>query len=162
MFEIVSDALESAQSTIGGGGRYDGLVEALGGPSTPGVGFGSGIERILLALRAEEVPPLASFALDAFVVTFGDNHPDPRELMLGLRRNGIGVDRALNQHNPRKQMDRAKRVNPDFLIRLGKDPERPNTVEVVDADNNDTSEVDLGPAGPEQAARLADHIKSRR
>ncbi len=162
VFEIVSDALESAQSTIGGGGRYDGLVEALGGPSTPGVGFGSGIERILLALRAEEVPLLASFALDAFVVTFGDNHPDPRELMLGLRRNGIGVDRALNQHNPRKQMDRAKRVNPRFIIRLGKDADRPNVVEVADQRDDTTWEVDLGPAVPEQAGRLAEEIHRRR
>jgi histidyl-tRNA synthetase len=161
VFEIVSDALDSAQSTIGGGGRYDGLVEALGGPPAPGVGFGSGIERILLALRAEDVAPLAVFALDAFVVTFGDNHPDPRELMLGLRREGIGVDRALNQHNPRKQMDRAKRVNPRFVIRLGKDADRPSVVEVADQRDESSWEIDLGPIVPEQAGKLAEAIKAR-
>ena len=54
-FEFSSDALESAQNGIGGGGRYDGLVEMLGGPPTPGIGFGMGIERILLACDAEGV-----------------------------------------------------------------------------------------------------------
>jgi histidyl-tRNA synthetase len=49
VFEVVSDAIDAAQSTVGGGGRYDGLVESLGGPPTPAVGFGSGIERILLS-----------------------------------------------------------------------------------------------------------------
>ena len=55
LFEFQSEALETAQSTIVGGGRYDGLVEQLGGPPTPGIGFGSGIERMLLACDAEGV-----------------------------------------------------------------------------------------------------------
>ena len=54
-FEFASDALDAAQNTIGGGGRYDGLAEQLGGPPTPGIGFGAGIERILLACDAEGV-----------------------------------------------------------------------------------------------------------
>ena len=58
-FEFASGALESAQNGIGGGGRYDGLVEMLGGPPTPGIGFGIGIERLLLACDAEGV-----FAVD--------------------------------------------------------------------------------------------------
>ena len=57
-FEFASDALDSAQNGIGGGGRYDGLVELLGGPPTPGIGFGIGIERILLACDAEGVFPV--------------------------------------------------------------------------------------------------------
>ena len=54
-FEFASDALDSAQNAIGGGGRYDGLAEQLGGSPTPGIGFGAGIERILLACDAEGV-----------------------------------------------------------------------------------------------------------
>ena len=57
MFEFQSRALDAAQNTIGGGGRYDGLVESLGGPPTPAVGFGSGIERVLLSCDAEGVFP---------------------------------------------------------------------------------------------------------
>ena len=54
-FEFASAALDAAQNAVGGGGRYDGLVEALGGPPTPGIGFGIGIERVLLACDAEGV-----------------------------------------------------------------------------------------------------------
>ena len=53
LFEFQSSALENAQATILGGGRYDGLIEQLGGPPTPGIGFGSGIERVLLTCDAE-------------------------------------------------------------------------------------------------------------
>ena len=55
LFEFQSSSLENAQSTILGGGRYDGLIEQLGGPPTPGMGFGSGIERVLLSCDAEGV-----------------------------------------------------------------------------------------------------------
>ncbi len=54
-FEFQSDALDAAQNALGGGGRYDGLAESLGGPATPGIGFGSGIERVLLTCDAEGV-----------------------------------------------------------------------------------------------------------
>ena len=56
-FEFQAEALDAAQNAVGGGGRYDGLVEAMGGPSTPGIGFGLGVERILLAADAEERGP---------------------------------------------------------------------------------------------------------
>ena len=67
-FEFAAEALDAAQNAIGGGGRYDGLVEDLGGPPTAGIGFGSGIERILLACDAEGVFPAPEPALDVFVV----------------------------------------------------------------------------------------------
>ena len=56
-FEFSAAGLEAAQNAVGGGGRYDGLVELLGGPPTPGIGFGIGIERVLLACDAEGVFP---------------------------------------------------------------------------------------------------------
>jgi histidyl-tRNA synthetase len=56
-FELAAEALDSAQNAVGGGGRYDKLAEALGGPPTPGIGFGMGIERLLLAADAEGVFP---------------------------------------------------------------------------------------------------------
>ncbi len=63
-FEYVAIGLESAQNAVGGGGRYDGLVEAMGGPPTPGVGFALGVERILLALdgRGHDRPAAAGRA----------------------------------------------------------------------------------------------------
>src|SRR5207244_3299864 len=53
VFEIQSDTLDAAQNALGGGGRYDRLAEEMGGPSSPAIGFGSGIERVLLACDAE-------------------------------------------------------------------------------------------------------------
>src|SRR5439155_19647262 len=67
-FEFAGEALESAQDASGGGGRYDALVEQLGGPSTPAIGFGLGIERILLACDAEGVFATPAAAIDVFVL----------------------------------------------------------------------------------------------
>src|SRR5690606_26313223 len=75
LFEFQSTALDAAQSTIIGGGRYNGLVEALGGPATPGIGFGSGIERVLLHLDAEDAFPTPDTGVDVFVIdTTGGHH----------------------------------------------------------------------------------------
>ena len=76
-FEFASTALESAQNGIGGGGRYDGLVEMLGGPPTPGIGFGIGIERLLMACDAEGVFAVAPAPLDAFVVDMAGGRVGP-------------------------------------------------------------------------------------
>src|SRR5262249_17518165 len=62
VFEFQSDALDAAQNAIGGGGRYDRLAEEMGGPPTPSIGFGSGIERVLLACDAEGVVPVPAAA----------------------------------------------------------------------------------------------------
>src|SRR5204863_10078333 len=67
-FEFQSDALDAAQNAIGGGGRYDRLTEAMGGPPTPGIGFGIGMERVLIACDAEAVFGAPESRLDAFVV----------------------------------------------------------------------------------------------
>ena len=80
-FEFAADALDAAQNGIGGGGRYDGLVELLGGEPTPGIGFGIGIERVLLACDAEGVgstaAAVAARPLHAYVIDTagGDDGP---------------------------------------------------------------------------------------
>ncbi len=71
VFEWVTDRL-GAQGTVCAGGRYDGLVEQLGGKATPGVGFAMGIERLVLMLEACEVDSGASVGADVYVVSFGD------------------------------------------------------------------------------------------
>ena len=76
LFEFQSDALGNAQSTILGGGRYDGLIEQLGGPPTPGIGFGCGIERVLLTCDAEGVfpaPPRRASTCFVIDITGGDD-----------------------------------------------------------------------------------------
>jgi len=104
-FEFASGALASAQNGIGGGGRYDGLVEMLGGPPTPGIGFGVGIERVLLACDAEEVFATDPRPLDAFVVdTAGGTYA--RDLTAALWAAGLSADRAV-LHRCRRRARRA-------------------------------------------------------
>src|SRR5207253_7099175 len=93
-FELQAEALESAQNGVGGGGRYDGLAESLGGPPTPGIGFGLGIERLLLACDAEGVFAAPEAVVDVFVahitgaVALG--------LVDELREAGVRADRGLD------------------------------------------------------------------
>ena len=106
-FEFAAEALESAQNAVGGGGRYDGLAEALGGPPTPGIGFGLGVERILLACDAEGVFPAPESAVDVFVVdTVGDA---ALALTHELRAVGIRADRAFDARSMKSQMKAADR-----------------------------------------------------
>jgi histidyl-tRNA synthetase len=108
-FEFIGPE-ENVNSTICGGGRYDGLVEAIGGPPTPGIGFGAGIERLLLAIEREGTPPEPR-PLDVFFVV----EPDaPRErvlvLLAELRRAGISADTDYAGRSLKGQLTQAGRV----------------------------------------------------
>lgn len=119
-FEFVSHALDSAQSTVGGGGRYDGLVEALGGPPTPGIGFGSGIERLLLTCDAEGVLPVVSNKPDVFVVDVAGGGT-ARDISIELRRAGISADRAFDKRSMKSQMKLADRSGAVAVVIIGED-----------------------------------------
>ncbi len=117
-FEFAAEALESAQNAVGGGGRYDGLAEALGGPPTPGVGFGTGIERVLLALAAENTAPPAPGGLDVFVVDTTDG-AQARDLTFELRANGLAVDRAFDGRSMKSQLKSADRSGAQCALVVG-------------------------------------------
>ena len=126
-FEFVSGALDAAQSTIGGGGRYDGLVENLGGPSTPGIGFGSGIERVLLTCDAEGVFGVPDEAIDVYVVdTAGGD--TARDLSVELRRAGIAAERAYDDRSMKSQMKSAGRSGAALVLIIGSDELADGTV----------------------------------
>jgi len=117
IFSFVCDRL-GAQSEIGGGGRYDGLIEQLGGPSTPAVGFAAGIERILLALD-EEVP---AAGLDAFVAVAD---PSQREramvLAVELRHAGLSAEVDLAGRGLKGQFKHADRIGARRVLILEAD-----------------------------------------
>ena len=103
--------LENENATISGGGRYDYLVEEIGGPQTPGVGFGAGIERLLLALEEEGVTEVAKPAIEVFFAV----EPDaPRELvaawLAGLRDRGISADTDYAARSLKGQLTQAARL----------------------------------------------------
>jgi histidyl-tRNA synthetase len=118
-FEFVADAFESAQNSIGGGGRYDQLAEELGGKPTSGIGFGSGVERILLAREAEGVTSeLLKRSLDLFVIdTTGD--VSVAAMIETLRLAGFATDRAYDQRSMKAQMKAADRSGARFALLVG-------------------------------------------
>jgi histidyl-tRNA synthetase len=138
-FSFVAEALESAQNEAGGGGRYDRLVEMLGGPPTPAIGFGLGIERILLVCDAEGVFPAPEHvALDVFVVDTTDDHAAARDITAELRRHHISADRAFDGGSFKSQLKRALRsgarlaivIEPDGIqLRTLQDKGEPETLE---------------------------------
>lgn len=120
VFEYVSTSLDSAQTAVGGGGRYDGLVEDLGGPATPGVGFALGIDRTLLACDSEDVFQGASPQIDAFIVDVVDGMTALR-LADELRAAGFTVDRAYDGRSMKSQMKVADRSGARIAIIIGPD-----------------------------------------
>ena len=128
-FEFAAEALDNAQNAVGGGGRYDGLVEQLGGPATPGIGFGLGIERILLACDAEGVFPAPTSRTDVFVVDLvgGDA---ARDLTAQLRAAGLSADRAYDGRSMKSQMKQADRSGARIALIVGEDEREAGTVTV--------------------------------
>jgi histidyl-tRNA synthetase len=114
-FEFIAP-FDNANSSICGGGRYDGLVEAIGGPPTPGIGFGAGLERLLLALELEGIAAEPA-RLDVFFVV-GD--AAPREQVLGavaeLRRAGISADVDYAGRSLKGQLTQAGRTRARTVV----------------------------------------------
>ncbi|HEY2429072.1 MAG TPA: histidine--tRNA ligase, partial [Acidimicrobiales bacterium] len=133
-FEYVATGLESAQNAVGGGGRYDGLVGAMGGPPTPGVGFALGVERILLATgagRGEDSRLAARRAPDAFVVDFAGGEA-ARDLTARLRAAGLRADRAFDGRSPKAQFRAADRSGARLALVVGPDEAAAGQVGVRD------------------------------
>ena len=140
-FEYTGLALQSAQNGIGGGGRYDGLVEAMGGPPTPGVGFALGVDRTLLAVEVEgHLDRLAAGrGLDVFVVDFAGGEK-ARDLTARLRAAGIRVDRAFDNRSTKSQFKAAGRSGARLALVVGPDELARGTVGVKDLASDDEQE----------------------
>jgi histidyl-tRNA synthetase len=125
-----------AQSTLGGGGRYDGLAEQLGGRPTPGVGFASGVERIILELKDQKVPIPPVGELCAYVV-YQDEHGKQLGFQLAekLRSQGISADLSFGSRALRKQLGAADRAGARYAIFVGEDARAADTVELKDLRN---------------------------
>ena len=119
-FEFIGAALESSQNAVGGGGRYDGLVEDLGGPSTPGIGFALGVDRTLLECDAEGVFGAPANPVSVFVVDVTGG-AEALTLTHDLRAAGIASDRAYEGRSMKSQMKAADRSGATFAIIIGGD-----------------------------------------
>jgi histidyl-tRNA synthetase len=132
-FEYAGLALESAQNALGGGGRYDGLVSAMGGPDTPGVGFALGIERILLAVDAEGSTRFlgSGRGIDVFVVDFAGGQA-ARDLTAKLREAGLRSDRAFDNRSPKAQFKAADRSGARLALVVGPEEAESGKVGIKD------------------------------
>jgi histidyl-tRNA synthetase len=141
-FEFQSDALDAAQNALGGGGRYDGLAEDMGGPATPGIGFGTGIERLVHALEAASVAP-SPRRLDAFVIDgLGDAGATLATVLVSkLREEGLGADRAFGGRSVSAQWKVADRSGARFAVMLGRDEATRGAVAVKDLESGEQVEV---------------------
>ena len=117
-FEFVSSALNAAHTAIGGGGRYDGLVEQLGGPPTPGVGFALGLDRTLLACDAEGSFAAPSEAVLVFVVDTTGGF-EALSLSDELRRASIPTEHAFESRSMKAQMKAADRSEALLAVIIG-------------------------------------------
>jgi histidyl-tRNA synthetase len=154
-FEFVADAFESAQNSIGGGGRYDQLAEELGGKPTSGIGFGSGVERILLAREAEGVTAeLLKRSLDLFVVdTTGDT--SVAVLMQELRAAGYATDRAYDQRSMKAQMKAADRSGARLALIVGAEELAAGEVTIRDLRSQDFGQAQQRAGRGEIATAIA-------
>ncbi len=121
VFEFTSEIDKLA---LNGGGRYDGLAELLGGPPTPGIGFGAGVERIILELKRQGIPAPPEEQLRAFVVYFGKTtelKEAAMHLVAKLRHVGIKTEMSYGDRSPKAQMKQANASGAAYAIIIGEE-----------------------------------------
>jgi histidyl-tRNA synthetase len=140
-FEITVAGI-GAQSSIGGGGRYDGLVEEIGGPSTPGVGYALGLERVLLALEQQGVQLPGHQELDVFLVTLGEEARRPAFVLLHrLRSMGLSVNMDYLGRSLKAQMKQAGKAGARLVIIVGGEELERRGVSVRDMGESKQKEI---------------------
>lgn len=145
VFEVWAEGI-GAQAAVCGGGRYDGLAEAIGGPSTPGVGFGSGIERIILGLQEQGIEVPETPQPTVLVAHFGgETKKTAVTLTYQLRAAGIGTRLAFarDKRSLKSQMREANRWGVRTVLILGEDEVAAGMVTVRPLDGGDQTQIPL-------------------
>lgn len=120
-FEIKYPPL-GAQSAVAGGGRYDGLIEEMGGNPTPAVGFATGLERLLLALESQNLLPEKNRSVDAYVVALGEKaQAEGFKLLNSLRQQGLSAAMDFAGRSMKAQMKQANKMGAKYSVILGED-----------------------------------------
>ncbi len=143
-FEFIHEDL-GAQSGIGGGGRYDGLMETLGGQSLSGIGFGLGVDRILLAAEAEGVLFANQFASDLFIIPLGQPAKvEALSIAQTLRQSGLRVEIAFGDRALKGAMKAADKSGSAYAIVLGDSELASGAVELKRMKDGELSSVKIG------------------
>ena len=142
-FEFVHELL-GAQSGIGGGGRYDGLMEQLGGQSLSGIGFGLGVDRTLLAAEAEGVIGNDAFVSDLFIIPLGESaRVKALTIAADLRTHGKSVEIAFGDRALKGAMKGADKSGAKYVVVLGESEISSGTVELKEMKSGHTSSVKI-------------------
>jgi len=146
VFEFSSDALGS-QNAICGGGRYDGLVESMGGPPTPGVGFGMGMDRLLIVEQSNEGATDGVASRGGIDVAFIALDPDSARLlvppMYALRKRGVAADMDYTRRKLEKQLRAAGDAGARFAAIVGEDERKAGDATVQDLSTRERARVKL-------------------
>ncbi|MBS4199774.1 histidine--tRNA ligase [Bacillus sp. FJAT-49732] len=144
-FEIMSEAEGfGAITTLCGGGRYNGLVQEMGGPDTPGIGFALSMERLLSALEAEGINIEAEHTADCYIISLGEKAKDYSVTLLQkLRQAGFSSDRDYLDRKLKAQFKAAERLGAKFAIILGDDELETGKIAVKNLVSGEQIEISL-------------------
>lgn len=154
-FEIMSEAEGfGAITTLAGGGRYNGLAQEIGGPETPGIGFAIGMERLLMALEAENVELPIQDKLDCFFAAVGEAADEQAvRLVNALREAGIQADKDYQGRKMKGQFKAADRLHAKFVLILGDEELEKGQVTVKEMATGEQTEVAI--------SELIDYLKEQ-
>ncbi len=143
VFEFIAEGI-GAQSTVCGGGRYDGLVESLGGPALAGIGFGMGITRVVLAMREAGLADIAAPKPELYIATRGD---DASVKALGiterLRREGRFVECDIVGRSLKSQMKYANKIGAKYTLIIGESEMKTGKAQLKNMEDGSQTEIEL-------------------
>lgn len=143
VFEFVSNEL-GAQSAVCGGGRYDGLIELLGGKSLSSLGFAIGVERLSLILKAQNKIKLKEDRVDLFLGRIGEGALNIlNEIAYKLRESGLSVYLEITDRSVKAQMKYANKINSKYSVIIGDSEIEKGSVNIKNMDKNESYEVSL-------------------
>jgi len=162
VFEIVPAHADGSQVTVLAGGRYDGLIEQIGGPPTPGIGFGMGIERMAHHLREQGLAPSTDSSTDVFIATQGEGADIAASKIAGdLRRCGVAASLAFGGRSLKAQLRQANRIGARYAIIAGARDLADGAVTIRDLQTSDQRQVKLDEVVAALAPELSDHPYTR-
>ena len=128
-----------------GGGRYDGLIEEIGGPSVPGIGFAVGMERLLLTLKEQGLLPPVEEIRPAYIVALGDEaRKEAFILQQALRAKSLYAEIDTNGRSMKGQMKAANKINADFTVIIGEDELAQGQAQIRNMETKEQETVALG------------------
>ncbi|MBQ2580331.1 MAG: histidine--tRNA ligase, partial [Ruminococcus sp.] len=144
VFEFITTEI-GAQGTVCGGGRYDGLIEELGGAKTPSLGFGMGLERLLLVMQKQGCDFMPDKTCDLYIATMGENAVKKAlQMTTALREEGFFVEYDLVERGLKPQMKYADKIGAKFVIVLGDNEIESGNAKLKNMATGEQTDITLG------------------